>query len=66
MVFFGPKSRYTEFRDEFLKETGLTSVEDNLDLYTQYVIARFTDMNNRLLNNLLDEIRELEKHIKRV
>lgn len=66
MIFIGPKSRYNDLRDDFLKDTGIQNVEDNLDLYTQYVIARFTDINNRLLTDVLNEMRELQKNVKKL
>lgn len=66
MAFIGTTNRFNEFRNDFLKDTGLTSVEENMDLYTLYVIARFADQNNRLLNNLAYEVQEMHKVIKRV
>jgi hypothetical protein len=66
MAFIGTRNRYNEFRDEFLKDTGVKNVEDNLELYTQYVIARFTDQNHRLLNDLVNQIQELYKVLKKV
>jgi len=66
MVFIGSRSRFNEFRDDFLLDTGLASVEDNMDLYMQYVTARFADQNHRLLGTLLDEIKELQKLIKKI
>jgi hypothetical protein len=50
MAFIGSRNRFTEFRDEFLNDTGVKNVEDNISLYTQYVTARFADQNNRLLS----------------
>ena len=66
MAFIGSRNRFSEFKDDFLKDTGLKSVEDNMELYTQYVIARFTDQNNRLLSDLSNEIRDLGKALKKV
>lgn len=66
MVFIGSRSRYFEFREDFLKDTGLKSVEENLDLYTQYVIARFTDQNHKILTDMMNELRELQKNIKKL
>ncbi|MGB8492494.1 MAG: hypothetical protein WCE64_15680 [Bacteroidales bacterium] len=66
MAFIGSRNRFSEFRDDFIKDTGSKSVEDNMELYTQYVIARFTDQNNRLLNDLSNEIRDLGKALKKV
>lgn len=66
MAFIGNRSRFNEFRDEFLKDTGLTNVEDNPEIYIQYVTARFADQNHRLLGNLVDEIKELQKAIKKI
>lgn len=66
MIFIGPKSRYNDLRDDFMKDTGLKNIEDNLELYTQYVIARFTDINNRVLTDMLNEMRELQKNVKKL
>jgi hypothetical protein len=63
-MFIGSKSRFNEFREDFLKDTGLTNVEDNMELYTQYVSARFSDQNHKLLTELMGEIREMQKSIK--
>ena len=66
MAFIGSQNRFNEFRTDFIKDTGVKNVEDNLELYTQYVIARFTDQNHRLLNNLSNEVQELHKVLKKV
>ena len=66
MAFIGSQNRFNEFTADFLKDTGVKNVEDNLELYTQYVIARFTDQNHRLLNNLSNEVQELHKVLKKV
>jgi hypothetical protein len=66
MAFIGSHNRFNEFRDEFLKDTGVKNVDDNMELYTQYVIARFTDQNHRLLSNLVNEIQDLYKVLKKV
>ena len=66
MAYFGSQNRFNEFKDDFLRDTGVKNVEDNLELYTQYVIARFTDQNHRLLSNLTNEIQELYKVLKKV
>lgn len=66
MIFIGPKSRFNDLRDDFMKDTGLKNIEDNLELYTEYVIARFTDINNRVLSDLLNEMRELQKNVKKL
>lgn len=65
-MFIGSKSRFFEFRDDFLNDTGLKSVEDNMGLYTQYVSARFADQNHKLLTELMTEIREMQKSIKKL
>jgi hypothetical protein len=65
MGFVGHRSRFNEFRDDFLKDTRLKNVDDNLEFYTQYVIARFADQNHRLLSDLLVEIQELQKIIQK-
>ncbi len=66
MVFIGSRNRFNEFREEFLRDTGLKNVEDNLELYIQYVTARFVDQNHRLLNDLNNQIQELYKVLKKV
>lgn len=66
MVFIGSRNRFNEFKDEFIKDTGVKNVEDNIELYTQYVIARFADQNHRLLNDLNNQIQELYKVLKKV
>lgn len=65
MPFFGPASRFSEFKDDFLKDTGKQAADD-MQLYAQYVTARFADMNHRLLNNVSNEIQELQKLLKKV
>jgi hypothetical protein len=42
------------------------SVDDNMALYAQYVTARFADQNHRLLSNLVNEIQDLYKVLKKV
>jgi hypothetical protein len=49
-----------------LKDTGVKSVEDNMTLYTQYGTARFADQNHCLLSNLVNEIQDLYKVLKKV
>lgn len=66
MAFIGSHNRFNEFREEFLKDTGVKSVEDNMELYIQYVTARFADQNHRLLTNLANEIQDLYKVLKKV
>jgi len=66
MAFIGSHNRFNEFREDFLKDTGVKNVDDNMELYTQYVIARFTDQNHRLLSNLVNEIQDLYKVLKKV
>lgn len=65
-MFIGSKSRFSEFREDFLKDTGLKNVEDHMELYTQYVTARFVDQNHKLLTELMNEIREIQKSIKKL
>lgn len=65
MAFFGPVSRFNEFKDDFIKDTGKRAEED-MTLYAQYVTARFTDMNHRLLSNVSNDIQELQKILKKV
>ena len=66
MAFIGSHNRFNELRDDFLKDTGVKNVEDNMELYAQYVTARFADQNHRLLSNLVNEIQELYKVLKKV
>jgi len=66
MAFIGSINRFNEFRNDFLRDTGLTSVEANMGLYIKYVTARFADQNHRLLSNLSNEIQELQKVLKKV
>jgi hypothetical protein len=65
MAFFGPSSRYNEFKDDFIKDTG-KKAEEFPELYAQYVTARFADLNQRLLNSVANEIQELQKLLKKV
>lgn len=65
MAFIGPHNRFNEFKDDFLKDTGVKA-EENMTLYAQYVTARFTDQNHRMLNNLVNELQELYKVLKKV
>jgi hypothetical protein len=66
MAFIGSRNRFNEFRDDFLKDTGVMSVDENMELYTQYVIARFADQNHYLLKELSNEIQDLYKVLKKV
>lgn len=66
MAFIGSHNRFNEFRDDFLKDTGVKNVEENMTLYAQYVTARFADQNHRLLSNLVNEIQDLYKVLKKV
>lgn len=66
MAFIGAPSRFNEFRDDFIRDTGIKNIEDNMALYSQYVAARFTDLNHRLLSNLSNEIQELQKVLRKV
>jgi len=66
MAFIGSHNRFNEFRDDFLKDTGVKSIEDNMQLYAQYVTARFADQNHRLLSNISNELQELYKVLKMV
>lgn len=65
MGFFGPVSRFNDLKEDFVKDTGKNAADD-MQLYAQYVSARFADMNHRLLNNLSTEIQELQKLLKKV
>jgi len=66
MAFIGSRNRFNEFRDEFIKDTGAKNVEDNIALYTQYVIARFADQNHKLLSDVRNDLQELYKVLKKV
>jgi hypothetical protein len=66
MAFIGVNNRFNDLREDFIKDTGFGNVEENMDLYIQYVTARFADQNNRLLNTLSNEIQELYKVLKKV
>jgi hypothetical protein len=66
MAFIGSHNRFNEFREDFIKDTGVKNVEDNIELYAQYVTARFADQNHRLLSNLANEIQDLHKVLKKV
>jgi hypothetical protein len=66
MALLSSYNRFNEFKNDFIRDTGLTSAEENMELYIQYVTARFTDQNNRLLSNLSNEIQELQKVLKKV
>lgn len=64
-MFIGYKSRFNEFREDFLRDTGLKS-DENQGMYVQYVTARFTDQNHRVLTDLLHEMQELQKNVKKL
>ena len=66
MAFIGAPSRFNEFRDDFIRDTGMKSIEENMGAYMQYVTARFTDLNHRLLSSLSNEIQELQKVLRKV
>jgi hypothetical protein len=66
MAFIGAPGRFNEFRDDFIRDTGIKNIEENMGVYTQYVTARFTDLNHRLLSNLSNEIQELQKVLRKV
>jgi hypothetical protein len=66
MALFGASNRFNEFRDDFMKDTGIKNIEENMVAYAQYVTARFADMNHRLLSSLSNEIQELQKVLKKV
>jgi hypothetical protein len=66
MAFIGAPSRFNEFRDDFIRETGIKNIEENMGMYIQYVTSRFTDLNHRLLSNLSNEIQELQRVLRKV
>jgi hypothetical protein len=66
MAFIGSHNRFNEFREDFIKDTGLKNVEENMEVYIQYVTARFADQNHRLLTNLANEVQDLYKVLKKV
>lgn len=61
MGFVGSRNRFHDFRGDFIEDTKVKNVDDNMEFYTQYVIARLTDQNHHLLNDILIEIQELQK-----
>jgi len=66
MAFISSTNRFNEFRDDFMRDTGIKNVDENIDIYIQYVTARFVDMNHKLLSNLSNEIQELQKVLRKV
>lgn len=64
-MFIGSRSRFNEFKEDFLQDTG-KKAEENIELYTQYVTARFADQNHSLLKQLSIEIQDLYKVLKKV
>ncbi|MCX6301430.1 MAG: hypothetical protein NTW82_04540 [Bacteroidia bacterium] len=64
-MFIGSRNRFNEFKDDFIKDTG-KKAEENIELYTQYVTARFADQNHALLKELSIEIQDLYKVLKKV
>lgn len=66
MAFIGTHNRFNEFREDFIRDTGMKSVEENMELYIQYVTARFADQNHRILTSLANEIQDLHKVLKKV
>ena len=64
-MFIGSRSRFNEFKEDFLQDTG-KKAEENIELYTHYVTARFTDQNHALLKQLSIEIQDLYKVMKKV
>jgi hypothetical protein len=66
MAFIGSHNRFNEFREDFIKDTGVQDIENNIGLYIQYVTARFADQNHRILSNLANEIQDLQKVLKKV
>jgi len=64
-MFIGSRNRFNEFKDDFIKDTG-KKAEENIELYTRYVTARFADQNHALLKELSIEIQDLYKVLKKV
>jgi hypothetical protein len=64
-MFIGSKSRFNEFREDFLKDTGVKS-EDDPGMYIQYVTARFADQNHKIISDMANELRELQKNVKKL
>jgi hypothetical protein len=54
------KNNFNNLRGDFLKDTG-KKADDNMELYTQYVIARISDQNYQLLFTLLNEVMNLPR-----
>jgi hypothetical protein len=65
-MFIGSRNRFNDFKDDFVNDTGIKNIEENIDLYIQYVTARFADQNHKLLNDLVRDIQELYKVLKKV
>ena len=66
MAFIGTHNRFNEFRADFIKDTGISNVDEHMGLYIQYVTARFADQNHRLLTSVSNELQELYKVLKKV
>lgn len=66
MAIFGFSNRFREFRDDFTRDTGITDIDGNINLYIQYVNARFADQNNKVMTNIYSELQELYKVLKKV
>lgn len=66
MAIIGFSNRFNEFRGEFTKDTGIQNIDENMDLYIQYVIARLADQNNKILTNISGELQELYKVLRKV
>ncbi len=66
MAIIGFSDRFNEFKGEFTRDTGIQNIDENMDLYIQYVAARFADQNNKLLTNISVELQELYKVLRKV
>jgi len=66
MTIIAFSNRFNEFRSEFMKDTGVQNIDENMDLYIQYVAARFADQNNKILTNISVELQELYKVLRKV
>ena len=66
MALIAFSNRFNEFKGEFTKDTGIQNIDENMDLYIQYVAARFADQNNKLLTNISVELQDLYKVLRKV
>jgi hypothetical protein len=56
------KNNFNSLKEDFKKDTG-KKAEDNLELYTHYVSARFADMIYQMNVHILQKISNLSQEI---